>query len=247
MTQRLPSATPDWIAEHRTVWVRKPSIRAVYRAWVDWLRASAAPDGPVVEIGSGPGFVKELWPEVIATDVTAIPYSDRVEDAGAMRFGDGEIATLVLVDVFHHLPDPAAFLREAARVLRPGGRLLMIEPWLGLAGALFYRWIHHEGCDARISVEAPWGSGAKDPMEGNAALPYLYFGAGGYLERTEPRLRIVRRERSAGLPWLLSGGFQPFSLMPPALTRAVHGLDRLLSWAPALTATRCFLVVERAS
>ena len=51
-------------------------------------------------------------------------------------------------------------------------------------------------------------------MEGNAALPYLYFRAGGHLERAGLPLRVVRREPFAALPWLLSGGFQPYGLLP---------------------------------
>jgi ubiquinone/menaquinone biosynthesis C-methylase UbiE len=73
-----------------------------------------------VELGYGPGFLKELYPEVIATDVVPSRYADRVADAGALPFGDGEIGTIVFVDVFHHLPKPDAFLREAARTLRAG-------------------------------------------------------------------------------------------------------------------------------
>jgi SAM-dependent methyltransferase len=234
----------DWLAVHRAAWARKPSLREVYGRWFTALRRACA-GAPVVELGCGPGFFKERYPDVIATDAIANPHADAIVEAAALPFRDAEVGSLVLLDVFHHLPWPVAFLTEAARVLRPGGRLVMIEPWVGLAGRVFYRWLHHEDCDLRVDPRAPWGENTKGAMDGNAALPYLYFRAGGHLERAGLPLSVVRREPFAALPWLLSGGFQTYGLLPRPLLPAAERLDRLLSVAPALTALRCLLVIER--
>ena len=44
-----------------------------------------------------------------------------------LPIADGELDAVTLVLVLHHLPDPAAALQEAARVLKPGGRLLVAD------------------------------------------------------------------------------------------------------------------------
>lgn len=241
---RSQAPPDDWIAVHRARWVHKPSLRDVYGRWFMALR-QACTGAPIVELGCGPGFFKERYPDVIATDAVVNPHADAVVEAAALPFGDGQVGSLVLLDVFHHLPRPAAFLEEAARVLRPGGHLSMLEPWVGIAGRVIWGWVHHEDCDLRVDPASPWGENSKEAMEGNAALPYLYFRAGGHLERAGLPLRVVRREPFAALPWLLSGGFQPSGLLPRSLLPAAERLDRILSHAPALTALRCLLVIER--
>lgn len=44
-----------------------------------------------------------------------------------LPIGDGELDAATLLLVLHHVPDPAAALAEAARALKPGGRLLVVD------------------------------------------------------------------------------------------------------------------------
>lgn len=48
-------------------------------------------------------------------------------DLEALPIADAELDAATLLLVLHHLPDPAAALNEAGRVLRPGGRLLIAD------------------------------------------------------------------------------------------------------------------------
>ena len=48
-------------------------------------------------------------------------------DAGRLPFRDAAVDAVTIVDAFHHLPDQPATLREAARVLAPGGALVIRE------------------------------------------------------------------------------------------------------------------------
>ena len=48
--------------------------------------------------------------------------------AQALPFPDGAFDGAVMLNSLHHVPDPAAALAEAARVLGPGARLVVVEP-----------------------------------------------------------------------------------------------------------------------
>jgi ArsR family transcriptional regulator len=69
---------------------------------------------------------------------------------------DDSLDAALLVMVLHHLTDPASALREAARVLRPGGKLLIVDIlpheheeyrhemghiWLGFAESQIRSWL----------------------------------------------------------------------------------------------------------
>lgn len=53
----------------------------------------------------------------------------RHEDVMALSYGDAAFDVIVSNDVFEHIPDPAAALRECFRVLRPGGTMLATFPF----------------------------------------------------------------------------------------------------------------------
>ncbi|HLF93482.1 MAG TPA: class I SAM-dependent methyltransferase [Planctomycetota bacterium] len=50
-----------------------------------------------------------------------------IPERGPLPFPSEDFDCVLVVDVLHHLPDASASLRELARCLRPGGRLLIVE------------------------------------------------------------------------------------------------------------------------
>jgi SAM-dependent methyltransferase len=57
-----------------------------------------------------------------------LPVQLETGDVRALRFGDGELDCVTIQGLLHHLEEPGDCLREATRVLRPGGFLYVSEP-----------------------------------------------------------------------------------------------------------------------
>ena len=105
----------------RQIWAKKPQIRLVYQRWVNKIRKFLV-DGPLLEVGSGSGLLKDFLPQVILSEVFELPWIDRVIDCMDMPFDENSFTGIICLDLLHHVSQPHTFLNEAARVLRPGGR-----------------------------------------------------------------------------------------------------------------------------
>lgn len=241
------SAVDGRIAEHGRQWRQKPALRDIY---LDLYRRMAAElaSGGTLEIGGGAGIFKDYAPQVVSTDILAAPWLDVVADAQALPFAALSFNNIVMFDVLHHIEFPRRFLAEAARILRPGGRIIMVEPAITLLSGPFYRGLHPEPVDMRAD---PLCDGVPDPgrdaFAANQALPTLL--AGRYraaFHAAFPAFRMTHCHYLSLFAYPLSGGFKPWSLIPHALVAPVLWLeDRLAPLLGRLMGFRLLIVIEK--
>jgi ubiquinone/menaquinone biosynthesis C-methylase UbiE len=109
-----------------------------------WLARRFTPDDDVLELGCGTGIFSEMIAgrvrQLTATDFSPEMLeragqrlsafknvNTRKEDARRTSFVDGAFDAVLTVNLFHHASEPAAVARECSRVVRPGGRVVVID------------------------------------------------------------------------------------------------------------------------
>lgn len=220
----------------------KPFLRAIYDEWYAMLAEKLPPvEGPVLELGSGAGYCERFIPGLITSEVFLCRGIKLVADAQRMPFPDASLRAIVFTDVLHHMPDVRLFFQESARCLRPGGKILMIEPWVSAWSRFVYTRFHHE---AFRPEAADWSFPSTGPLSGaNGAVPWMVFVRDRNRFQTEfPALAIEEIWPFLPFRYLLSGGVGIRSLMPGFTHSIWKNIERAL--APQMDRLAMFAFVS---
>jgi ubiquinone/menaquinone biosynthesis C-methylase UbiE len=118
----------------------------------------------VADVGTGTGFLAEAalarGARVIGIDQSegmlaqararfaGRPFDGRVGDLDALPLADGEADAVLANMVLHHAPDPPRAIREMARALKPGGRLVVTD-----ADSHSHEWLRLEQHDRWLGFD----------------------------------------------------------------------------------------------
>ncbi len=183
-------------------------------------------DGTVVEIGSGAGFLKNYLADLVTSEILSVPSVDIVFDAQSLPFRRSCLRAIVMVDVFHHLPDVISFLRDAIECVQPGGTIVMVEPWITRWSYFIYRFFHHEPINQRAEQ---WSFPGKGPLSSaNSALPWIVFQRDRQRFKNDfPGWHIEEIKLDYPFSYLVSGGLSYRSSAPGNLFGVFRRFEKL--------------------
>lgn len=205
-----------------------------------WVAAQAAslPAGTrVLDVGAGSCPYRSLFAhcEYRAQDFAGLQSDqlrhggygaiDYVCDATAIPVADGSFDAVLCTEMLEHVPDPVAVVRELARVLRPGGRLLLTAP----LGSGIHQEPHHY-----VGGFTPWWYQRFLSEAGFSGLR-VEANAGSFMFFSQEALRFLRESVPfRRLPWGFSCLWAPvwLGLLPvlagvvPLAARALDPFDR---------------------
>jgi SAM-dependent methyltransferase len=234
------------LRQHKIIWEQKPILQALYTAWYEEIVAQLVP-GKTLELGGGSGNLKKFAPDVVSTDIVPLPWLDAVADAQNLPFANQSFDNIVLFDVLHHIENVTLFFNEALRVLRPGGRLVMMEPYISLASWPIYHFLHPEPVNFRQNP-LDWVEPVPDrkPFDANQAFATILFERQySSFQKKYPQFIKRYHRRMSFLAYPLSGGFNKPSLLPMKLLGTVLVLENALSFLSRFLAFRILVVIEK--
>ena len=175
-------------------WLRQQRIRHVFRL--------LAPQGePVLEVGCGVGYLlSHVRGRRVGLDLAETllrkaarrlgsPRGLLQADAQELPFRDASWSRIYCSEVLEHLPSPWTALREMARVLAPGGRLVVSIPNERLIRRV--KWTLRALGIWRLVVGSLAARYAQGP-EMDDEWHWHVFDRRGFLAMTPPSLRVTR-------------------------------------------------------
>jgi SAM-dependent methyltransferase len=198
----------------RAILKNKGFLLKIYDEWFRTIFGYIQGKDPkILEIGAGPGFSREYSNNIIQTDILRIQGIDVQCDGTNLPFEKEAFDAVIMINVLHHIYDPAQFFNEASRCLMDNGVICMVEPWNTPWSKFIYTNFHFEVFDPS---SRDWEMEKGGPLsKSNQAMPWIILSRdfdkflSGYPEFSIEVFQILMP-----LAYILSGGFSYRSLVP---------------------------------
>ena len=201
----------------------------------------------ILELGSGGGNIKKIIPNCITSDQFKSEEIDKKINIYNINLRKNSTKNVIMIDVFHHLEFPSLALKEIKKILIKNGRLIMIEPAMGLIPRVIYKFFHYEpnGFNYRIN----WKKTSKKSLNKKKyfaaqSLPWRAFVLNEL--NLKNSFKVNKIEIFSDFSFLFSGGYSYPSFYPLTFYPIIKYIDFLLTFlSKRLFGARMLIVLEK--
>jgi ubiquinone/menaquinone biosynthesis C-methylase UbiE len=235
--------------KNRKIYQNKDLIKIIYNNYYKNIKKNIylSDKKKILELGSGGGNIKKVIKECITSDQFKNKNIDRIENIYKINFKKNSISNIILIDVFHHLQFPSLALKEIHKVLIKNGRIIMVEPAMGLIPRIVYKIFHYEPNGFNLKIK--WNNIPKKIPSSNKyfaaqAIPWRAFFLKELNLKSKYSIKLIKP--FSDFAFLLSGGYSYKALYPKILYSLIKLIDKILtSISIRIFSARMLIVLEK--
>ena len=236
-------------SKNRKTYQNKDLIKIIYNNYYKKIKDNIYTYNKkkILELGSGGGNIKKVIHNCITSDQFKNENIDRIENIYKINFKKNSISNIILIDVFHHLQFPNLALKEIHRVLIKNGRIIMIEPAMGLIPRIIYKIFHYEPNGFNLKIN--WNHIPKKIPSLNKyfaaqSIPWRAFFLKELNLRSRYKIKLIKP--FSDLAFLLSGGYSYKAFYPKFLYSLIKLIDKILTCISIkIFSARMLIVLEK--
>lgn len=207
-----------------------------------------------IEVGAGCGFSKFFIKNknLLTTDYANHSWLDAANiNALELPYPNESKDYIIAGNMIHHIPYPLLFFKEMARVLKPGGVLIIQELYGSYLMRLILKLMRHEGYDYTVNVwnEKEVCTNPNDLWAANCVIPNLLFDNTQVFQNNVPQFKIIKKVHTEFFVFLNSGGViakTGYLPLPKFALKFLWKLDSILSKVlPSIFSSQVQLVLKK--
>ncbi len=216
------------------------------------IGAEFSNESVLLEIGSGAGLSKYYLPHKIErTDI--LPWNQNevigTIDAQSLSYETNHFDGAFCVDVIHHLPDPLKAIEELIRVVKPGSKVVVIEPFVSMMSYPVYKFFHSEKTSWKLKL-SDFGKVLSDtPSDGDQGVSRSLFNDRAnrlYVKKRLGKICEWTIEYFSPLSFFATGGLSDPLPTPSKLIKAIIAFESILPrFILKITASRIVIILRK--
>jgi SAM-dependent methyltransferase len=235
--------------KNKITYKKKILLKIIYKDYYKLIKKNLLQNKKfkILELGSGGGNIKKIIPECITSDQFKSDEIDKKINIYNIDLRKNSTKNVIMIDVFHHLEFPSLALQEIKKILIRNGRLIMIEPAMGLIPRVIYKLFHYEPNGSNYKIN--WKRTSKKSLNKNKyfaaqSLPWRAFVLNEL--NLKNNFKVNRIEIFSDFSFLFSGGYSYPSFYPLTFYPIIKYIDLLLTFlSKRLFGARMLIVLEK--